>query len=224
MTEAGYEATRYRATALPLLSIMTILLMLPASAPASAEPAPCFHPADSNWDWHISLDELKAYALSMTCGSADSPDPDSLALSSLAQAVCIWSGGGEYFDAGARAPQRWQTVLPSPAILRYPDSGTFICIRAGSELDIVLAGNATTGFMWDVVTCDETVLERSGESYAVDDLELEGSSGVHTFRFEAIAPGGTAVELDYRRSGNPDAPADSFRVDVTVLQDSGGED
>jgi predicted secreted protein len=111
-------------------------------------------------------------------------------------------------------------VSSSPVLLSAPDDGCTIFVRAGSEIQVSLSGNATTGYMWEVVEIDEAVLHEIDEYYTLDetDPEVTGSGGTSTFVFETLAEGESTLGLVYIRSWAPDDPAGSFEAHVEVVK------
>jgi inhibitor of cysteine peptidase len=95
------------------------------------------------------------------------------------------------------------------------DDGTSIEAGVGQSFSIVLAGNPTTGYGWQVEGIDGTVLTASEPVY-VSDSDLIGSGGTYTFTFTAAAAGDTEVRLVYLRSWEQAEPLETFTMIVTV--------
>ena len=112
--------------------------------------------------------------------------------------------------------QRLRIPCPPPLRLTERDAGRNISLRAGQTLEVLLAGNPTTGFRWEVAEVDPAVLRQQGDPVYTPSSFLIGASGTFLFRF-ASAPGRTTLRLVYRRSwetGLP--PTQTFQVTVVV--------
>ena len=81
--------------------------------------------------------------------------------------------------------------------MRFTDPGTAIQVATGEEFSIVLAGNPTTGYTWQVNT-DGRHLELLDQSFERS-AESVGAGGVEIFRFRALAAGETEITCEYRR-------------------------
>jgi inhibitor of cysteine peptidase len=99
------------------------------------------------------------------------------------------------------------------------DAGKSVELGVGNKLEIVLEGNPTTGYSWEVGSVDETVLKLAGEPEFKSESRAVGAGGVFTFRFEAVAAGQTALQLIYHRPFEKDTPPiETFEVSVAVKQ------
>jgi inhibitor of cysteine peptidase len=97
--------------------------------------------------------------------------------------------------------------------MRYTDPETAIQVTAGEEFSIVLAGNPTTGYTWQVHTDGrhlellEQTFERGGEGV--------GAGGQEIFRFRALAAGETEIACEYLRPWEEERlESKCFRVTV----------
>lgn len=79
-------------------------------------------------------------------------------------------------------------------------NGSRINLRVGDILQIVLAGNPTTGYTWEVAHNNADLLELQEEvEYQAEKTSLVGSGGTFIFTFKAIAKGNSSLKLIYRR-------------------------
>jgi inhibitor of cysteine peptidase len=107
--------------------------------------------------------------------------------------------------------------VKGPMKLTAKDAGGTVEMKVGDTLQVMLEGNPTTGYDWEMAPGDEAVLEQLGASTYKADSDLMGSGGQVTLRFKAVAAGQTALQLVYHRPWETDEPpAETFEVTVTV--------
>ena len=96
-------------------------------------------------------------------------------------------------------------------------NGQSVSLKAGDQLVISLESNPTTGFDWELLTLDESVLKLVGEPAFKTDSKLVGASGVKTYTFEAQGSGTAAIKLIYHRSWETDVPPEKeFNLSIDV--------
>ncbi len=103
-------------------------------------------------------------------------------------------------------------------VLEDKDDGRAIELKMDQSIVLRLEGNPSTGFTWEVVGMDDSVIKLIGEVDFEPDSDLIGAPGVLTFRFDPVEPGQTDLELVYRRpweEGVP--PLKTYSIRVTVL-------
>ena len=106
---------------------------------------------------------------------------------------------------------------PVSVQLSEKDLGRRVEIGVGDILEVVLKGNPTTGYIWDVVSPDKGILKQVGETEFEPDRKARGSGGKIMMRFEAAEAGKTLLKLIYRRPFEKDRPPiKTFEVKVTV--------
>ena len=109
------------------------------------------------------------------------------------------------------------SIREATAVLHEGDAGSTVELGVGDTMDVVLEGNPTTGFSWETAALDASVLKQLGEPEFKPDTSLIGAGGKFTFRFEAVAPGQTLLQLVYHRPWETDVPpANTFEVTVVV--------
>jgi len=94
--------------------------------------------------------------------------------------------------------------------------GTEASLAVGESIDIALPGNPTTGYTWDVVSIDSSVLAQQGDPSFRASSNLVGSGGIMTLAFEAIGAGTTALQLVYHRPFGDASPEDTFSLNLVV--------
>jgi inhibitor of cysteine peptidase len=92
------------------------------------------------------------------------------------------------------------------------DNGKKIEVWTGQTLVVRLPSNPTTGYMWEAVGIDKSILQQVGEP----ELEPQADAAVGapmtaTFRFEVMKNGLTELRMANRRSWQKfKEPADTF--------------
>lgn len=110
--------------------------------------------------------------------------------------------------------------VPVSVQLSEEDLGRTVEIGVGDILEVVLKGNPTTGYIWDVVSPDKAhkgILKQVGETEFEPDSKARGSGGKIMMRFEAAEAGKTSLKLIYHRPFEKNrTPIKTFEVRVTV--------
>ena len=108
---------------------------------------------------------------------------------------------------------------PSPIILKESQAGNTVEVSVGETFKVVLEGNPTTGYTWEINTLDTGILAQRGEPEFKPDSNAIGSGGTFTFTFQAVNIGQTILRLIYHRSWEQDVPPlKTFEVVVIVNQ------
>jgi predicted secreted protein len=99
-------------------------------------------------------------------------------------------------------------------VKRFTDPGETIRVEAGGSFAIELAGNPTTGYMWQP-DIDSQHLELLGQEFEPSG-EGVGAGGKEVFRFCALAAGDTEIAFAYRRPWDKESrETSSFRVAIS---------
>jgi predicted secreted protein len=103
--------------------------------------------------------------------------------------------------------------------LTQADSGSTITLHPDDTLEIVLQGNPTTGYTWEVKPGSEALLKQQGEAVFTPDSKALGSEGRITFRFDVVAEGKGSLVLLYRRTFEQEIkPLRTFGIRVVVSE------
>jgi len=99
-----------------------------------------------------------------------------------------------------------------------PESnGGSLELAVGDRLRVVLEGNPTTGYLWDLYEVDREVLDMPEMPQYMQEGEGLGAGGKYTLEFVAQKAGETQLTLRYFRPFEMEAPPeDTFELDVTV--------
>ena len=107
----------------------------------------------------------------------------------------------------------------SGIILTETDNNRQISVHAGEGITLTFESNPTTGYSWQVMEIDSSVLTKIGEpEYKSDGMNIPGAGGTETFRFEADGAGETTLVLGYMRPWESVPPIETFTIQVTVQE------
>ena len=93
-----------------------------------------------------------------------------------------------------------------------------IRVKAGESFTIELPGNPTTGYMWEVESCEGSSLLLETQKFLEENPGVMGSGGIFAWNFRATSPGSCALHFIYRRPWETVAPIDEYMYLVTVTQ------
>ena len=98
------------------------------------------------------------------------------------------------------------------------DNGQTVAMGVGDALQITLPENRSTGYVWSVVTNDETVLRPTDEpAYVIEGEAMPGAGGRVTFAFTAVGAGEVSLQLiNARPAETAVEPAETFALLVQV--------
>jgi len=100
------------------------------------------------------------------------------------------------------------------------NNGGEIELNFGKLLVVKLESNPSTGYRWELVENNESILKQFGqaefESPETAGPPIVGAGGWEIFRFKAISAGQTNLELVYHRSWEDVEPLKTFSIQVTV--------
>jgi predicted secreted protein len=96
-------------------------------------------------------------------------------------------------------------------------NGETIRVEVGQTVVVELVENQSTGYLWNFVEePDPRVLSPIDDDYEVDS-DAEGSSGVHTWRFEAVAAGSTSIAMENYFQTEPEKQGmEPFAIEITI--------
>ncbi len=97
------------------------------------------------------------------------------------------------------------------------DAGKQIVLKVGELCAVVLAGNPTTGYQWEVVSLDASIVKQVGAARYEPSGASMGGGGQFTFQFRAMTPGQMPLKLIYQRPFEKDTPpAQIYEVTLIV--------
>lgn len=110
---------------------------------------------------------------------------------------------------------------PQPATVNVSEQNASgnVQLHVGDRLVVTLDGNPTTGYTWEVVSNDLTILKPVGEAQFTPATSALGSGGKVTLQFQGVGAGQTPLKLIYHRPFETGvAPLKTFELTVTVAK------
>jgi inhibitor of cysteine peptidase len=100
------------------------------------------------------------------------------------------------------------------------DNGGQVELELGKLLVVTLESNPSTGYRWELVENDDSILKQFGQaefkSSETGDSPMVGAGGWVIFRFKAVSAGQITLELVYRRPWEDVEPLKTFTIQVIV--------
>jgi inhibitor of cysteine peptidase len=96
------------------------------------------------------------------------------------------------------------------------DDGSRATLGVGDTFEVRLAGNPSTGYMWEVEPNAEPVCRMVGEPEFIPESTLVGAPGEFVFDFEVVSIGSEDLKLVYHRSWEDAEPLDTFGLTLNV--------
>lgn len=125
-------------------------------------------------------------------------------------------GGGGTTAKINTATGNMTTTTTAQRTLSESDAGSTVMVSKGGTVQIVLAGNPTTGYQWQLTAGDASIIRQVGEATFQPDTDAIGAGGKEILRFEADSPGTTILKLEYRRPWENVPPENTYEVIVQV--------
>ena len=108
------------------------------------------------------------------------------------------------------------TIWAQDTIVTESDNEKKISLHLGDTVNIVLEGNPTTGFTWEVTSSNTSILKEVKTTYKSAST-LIGAGGLFLFTFQAVAEGNADLQCIYRRPWETDSPpAKTFSVTLCI--------
>jgi inhibitor of cysteine peptidase len=95
------------------------------------------------------------------------------------------------------------------------DSGKFLPVRVGDEVTIELKENAATGYLWDIESLGEGLVQTHPAASGPSARSLPGAAGKFRIHLVAQAPGENSVCLKHWRDWEGEGSVDA-RFQVTL--------
>ena len=113
-------------------------------------------------------------------------------------------------------------VFPSAetAEVNEDNDGGQIELELGKLLVVTLESNPSTGYRWELVENNESILKQFGQaefkSSETGDPPIVGAGGWEIFRFKAVSAGQMTLKLVYHRSWEDVEPLKTFSIQVVI--------
>jgi predicted secreted protein/N-acetylneuraminic acid mutarotase len=113
-------------------------------------------------------------------------------------------------------------VYPSAETVEVNEDndGGLIELELGKLLVVTLESNPSTGYRWELLEDNESILKQFGQaefkSPETSEPPMVGAGGWEIFRFKAVSAGQMTLELVYHRSWEDVEPLKTFSIQVVV--------
>ncbi len=98
--------------------------------------------------------------------------------------------------------------------LTEKENSSCIKLSLNDKFNVVLDANATTGYQWEIVKYNKSVIELVHSDYKVDS-SLMGAPGKQIYTFKVLSKGVTKLKIIYHRSWEKDVkPAKIFELKI----------
>jgi len=101
--------------------------------------------------------------------------------------------------------------------LKIDHNGQQLTVSPNQEIFLTLEANPTTGYTWEVIAFDTTILKQIQDIQFKPQSQLLGAPGEQSLRFRAQHSGKTLLTLKYHRPWEKDsAPLKTYSVEIIV--------
>lgn len=88
-----------------------------------------------------------------------------------------------------------------------------------SQVIIMMEGNPTTGYDWEIASFDTDLLSFEGSNYVNKKMELTGNGGYYNFYFRTKSEGIAIIKLNYERpwevaKGGRPLKSEEFKITI----------
>lgn len=93
-------------------------------------------------------------------------------------------------------------------------------LRKGDKIKAILCANPSTGYSWECVAVDESIMKLEKHEYLAADGGVVGATGTDIWIFRAVSEGSTEIRMEYSQPWEGGAKrANTYTMDVSVLGD-----
>jgi inhibitor of cysteine peptidase len=98
------------------------------------------------------------------------------------------------------------------------DNGKELNLKVGQQIVVVLEGNPTTGYTWEALDLDASMIQQVGSTeFKSSNTGLVGAGGTQTLVFKTLKAGTTNLTLIYHRPWETAVkPLQSFEMKIIV--------
>ncbi len=119
-------------------------------------------------------------------------------------------------NAGIPAGSGVVAAAAGETVVHAEDGGKSFDVARGGIVTFKLTSNSGTGYLWTPTQVDGNLLAQQGERASETSSDAPGSSKLDVYRFVALSPGSTLVEMSLKRPFGSAPPARALRVTVNV--------
>lgn len=110
---------------------------------------------------------------------------------------------------------RSESEAMKPLLKTKADNGSSVDLTIGSELEVHLEANKSTGYSWQLKSNDSVAV--ISDSYAPEEIETVGVGGVQKFTLQAQRSGRSELEFIYSRAWEKGVePAEKFQLKLNI--------
>jgi inhibitor of cysteine peptidase len=92
-------------------------------------------------------------------------------------------------------------------------------IVKGDKIKAKLCANPSTGFSWELVTDDESVMKLESHEYLEPEGDLVGASGTDVWIFRSVKAGAADIKLEYSQPWEGGTKTErSYTMDILVAE------
>lgn len=118
-----------------------------------------------------------------------------------------------------RARVAVQSMVAQPLVVTVTadEAGKTIYLTPAQTLEVVLPGNPTTGYSWNISPDSTAPLSQAGDAEFAPDSDAIGAGGTVTMHYDVTGAGSGELVLDYARPWETDVePVDTFTLNIIV--------
>ena len=93
---------------------------------------------------------------------------------------------------------------------------TVVTSQTGENFHLTLDSNPSTGYQWRIQSIDNSIVKLVNDQCISPSSGLVGASGKQVLTFQALKEGRTTIVLEYVRPWEPQSPANTYTVVLTV--------
>ncbi|MBN2240392.1 MAG: protease inhibitor I42 family protein [Dehalococcoidales bacterium] len=91
-------------------------------------------------------------------------------------------------------------------------------IKVGDFIKAKMCANPTTGYSWDYVIGDDSVVKLESHEFIESENASLGASGIDIWLFKAVKEGETVIKMNYSRPWEGESETErTYTLDVTVI-------
>lgn len=143
--------------------------------------------------------------------------PESNGVFTVDRGTLAQTGGANEVKNRARVPVESLVAQPLVITVTEEEAGKTIYLTPAQTLEVVLPGNPTTGYSWNLSPDSTAPLSEAGDTEFSPDSDAVGAGGTVTMHYDVTGAGSGELILDYARPWETDVePVDTYALNVIV--------